>query len=223
MIDPKLLKRIKACLALATSANEHEAALALTKARELMDAYGVTEEDLAMADIGNATARGSRNNRPAGWESILSVTVCRALGVTALLDEQRDRRFVGRGPAPDIAAYAFLTLFRHLKRARGEYIARQLRRCSLARKRARADAFCEGWAGAVFTKIAGLYPKREDDTAIEQYLAATFGQLVSTAPRAASGGRTDRDRWSGWDQGAKVDLHHGVGGSGLTPGQITHG
>lgn len=223
MIDPKLLKRIKACLALAASANEHEAALALTKARELMDAYGVTDDDLASADIGDATARGSRNNRPAGWESILSATVCRALGVTALLDDVRDRRFVGRGPAPEIAAYAFTTLYRHLKRARGEYIARQLRRCSLARKRARADAFCEGWAGAVFTKIARLYPKREDDAAIEQYLTATFGQLVPAGTRAASGGRTDRDRWRGWDQGAQVDLHHGVGGGGLTPGRIAHG
>ena len=41
MIDKALLAKIRKCLALARSANEHEAAAALAKARQLMEEHGV--------------------------------------------------------------------------------------------------------------------------------------------------------------------------------------
>lgn len=46
-----LMAKIKKCLALAQSANEHEAALALEKARALMEEHGVSAEDLQLSDV----------------------------------------------------------------------------------------------------------------------------------------------------------------------------
>lgn len=39
----KVLDKIRKCLALSTSSNEHEAAAALRQARKLMDAHGITD------------------------------------------------------------------------------------------------------------------------------------------------------------------------------------
>lgn len=215
MIDPALLKKIRKCLALSSSANEHEAAAALATARRLMAEHGVTEEALAMAEIEEATARASRTKRPPRWESYLVAAIHRALDVVGLIDERGDRTFVGRGPRAEIAAYAFAALFRQLKKARAEYIGTKLRRCKPGRKRARADAFCEGWAASVLGKIIAIAPEWEEDPLAQQYLAERFPHAVTVNSRsgAPSGAVGTGDWFNGRAAGQAVELHHGVGGS----------
>ncbi|WPZ06581.1 DUF2786 domain-containing protein [Pelagerythrobacter marinus] len=215
MIDKSLLAKIRKCFALASSSNEHEAAAALAKARALMDEHGVDEAQLAMAEIAEATARASRTIKPPKWENFLCFAVRRALGVTAFIDSGGDRTYVGRGPAPEIAAYAFAVLFRRLKAARKDYIASHLRRCRPGRKRQRADIFCEAWSMAVFSKIAALKPEQEEDELVGRYLAEHHPGLVEGNSRsAAMKGRGVWDDWSrGHRAGRDVDLHSGVGGA----------
>ncbi|MBB5987429.1 DUF2786 domain-containing protein [Sphingobium lignivorans] len=186
-MDKALLAKIRKCLALARSANEHEA----------------------------AAARASRTVKPPKWEALLCQAVRRALGVIVFLDARGDRTYVGRAPAPEIAAYAFAVLFRQLKAARADYIARHLKRCKPGRKRQRADIFCEGWASSVYRKIADLLPERPEDGLVSQYLAERHPGLVQVDVRgAAMKGRSVWDDWSrGHSAGSKVDLHTGVGGS----------
>ncbi|MEO7691296.1 MAG: DUF2786 domain-containing protein [Sphingomonas sp.] len=220
MSRKQLLEKIRKCLALAASANEHEAAAALAKARALMEEHGVDQDDVAMAEVEEAAARGSRAQRPALWETILCNGVCIALDVTSFIDLARDRRFIGRGASPEIAAYAFKVLFRHLQRARAEYIAKELKRCKLARKRARADAFCEGWVRAVQRAMTALAPEHRDDPLVDQYLAVHHPGLVEVKARAAKiDGKTSNDYWNGIARGRSVDLNKGVG-VGLAPKAI---
>lgn len=47
MTREKVLDRIRKCLALSKSANEHEAAAALRQAQKMMDQHGVSEDDVA--------------------------------------------------------------------------------------------------------------------------------------------------------------------------------
>ncbi|UCU92660.1 DUF2786 domain-containing protein [Hydrogenophaga taeniospiralis] len=47
MTRDEALKKIKKCLALSRSANEHEAAAALRHAQKLMQAFSLAEEDMA--------------------------------------------------------------------------------------------------------------------------------------------------------------------------------
>ncbi len=215
MIDKALLAKIKKCMALARSSNEHEAAAALAKARALMEEHGVTDAQLELAEVDKATARASRTVKPLMWETFLSSTVDRALNVVSFIDANGDRTFVGRGPTSTIAAYAFAVLFRQLKRARTDYIARHLKRCRPGRKRQRADVFCEAWALAVYRKIVALLPERAPDDLVKRYLVERHPSLVNVSVRGAStkGRGTSDDFWRGHSAGWQVDLNQGVGGA----------
>lgn len=222
-MDKKILNKIRKCLALARSGNENEAAAALAKARELMDAHGVTDEQLELADIEEATARACRVRRPPEWDVILANTVCRALGVTRYLDARGDRAFVGRGASAEIASYAYAVLFRRLKAERAAYIKTHLKRCKPARKRLRADVFCEAWAGMVYLKIKALIPERTPDPLVRQYLETHRPDLVTVKPRKAnrSGGRTDNDSLRGALAGSEVNLNAGLQGGDTAPLALT--
>lgn len=217
MTRAEALQKIRKCLALATSANEHEAAAALAKARELMEAYEVSDGDVELADVEETTARASRTMRPPAWESILCDTVRRALNVLVYLDERGDRVYVGVGPRAEIAGYAFTALFRRLKAARGEYIRKHLRRCKPGRKRQRADIFCQGWAVAVHRKIAALAPVGQSDPLLQRYMQERHSGLVTVKNRAAQlkGEIGWRDYSNGADAGRAVDLHAGVGANAV--------
>lgn len=174
--------------------------------------HRISEEELADSDIEEHSIRGSRNERPSLWENALCAAVQRALNVRCYIDEDRNRRYIGYGPSAEIAAYAFHTLFRRLKIARREYIKARLRRCSLARKRLRADAFCEGWALAVFTKVRSLAPARATDDRLNTYLERRHPGLVKVGTRSVGDGDAvaNRDYWNGHREGRQIDLHHGV-------------
>lgn len=211
----ELLARIRKCLALGKSANENEAAAAIGKARTLMDAHGISDDDIALSEIGEAEARGSRTQKTSLWEEALCCTVRHALGCKVILHGWTlDRIYIGKGAAPDVAAYAFAVLFRKLKAARAEYVRTVLKRCGPARKRQRADVFCEAWAYAVYAQVRRLMPKAELDPLIGQYLTRTYPSLVTVDVRAASqkGRSTDDDYWRGASAGRKVELHNAVGG-----------
>lgn len=220
MIDKVILAKVRKCLALSRSANEHEAAAALAKARQLMEEHGITDAMLAMADIGEKTAKASGNRRPPHWESILAKTVCHALSVRQFVTGAGDRNFIGRDPRPEIACYAFAVLFRQLKRARADYIASQLKRCKPGRKRSRADTFCEGWAAAVFLKVKDLMPEPQPDPVVDHYLVETHPSLVAIDSRRANQARAANDFWRGHDKGRSVDLNIAVGSSTTAPLQI---
>ena len=217
-----LLKKIQRCMALSKSANEHEATTALAIAQRLIAQYGVDQDELDTLDVEEATARRHPSQTAPRWETLLASAVVRAIRCSQILDG-RERRFVGIGPAPEIAAYAFTVLLRQIKRARGRYIAEQLPRVrTAARKRARADAYCEGWATSVFTAIAALYPRLEPEERVTNHLAKRFGdQLTTIESRAAKGARTDNDWLHGRIAGSKVELHHGVDRSAAAPVLLT--
>lgn len=214
-MNTALLAKIRKCLALAKSSNEHEAAAAMAKARALIDEHGLTFEDIALSEIGEAKAKGSKTQRPPLWEEALCMTVRHAIGCKVVISADLHRIYIGPGPAPEIASYAFGVLFRQLKSARQEYIRLHLKRCQPGRKRQRADIFCEAWARAVYAKVKALMPLVPSNAATNAYIARRFDNLAKVDARSAStkGGRLDHDYWRGAAAGSAVDLAHGVGGS----------
>lgn len=208
----ELLAKIKKCLALSKSANEHEASAALAKARQLMDEYGLDQSDVDMVDVEEAPVKGGGAVHPARWEQLLVLTITRAIPCHPIGIEEDGWRFIGLTPAPEIASYAFVSLFRKLRAARKDYMATKLKRVQSAhRKTQRADAFAEAWAEAVFVKVAQLYPKQETDALVRQYLAKHYTDLVPAKKRSSTIGKGgDNDRYNGWKQGRDVELNHGV-------------
>ena len=215
MTRAELLARIKKCLALAASADEYEGAAALAKARALMDEHGVDQVEIATADVGEARAKGGGAWTPSRWENLLATSVKRAIPVELIAVGDEGWAFVGLTPAPEIAAYAFTTLFRQLKRARADYRATKLTRVRIAsRKTARADAFAEGWALAVWRAVAAIYPAREPDELVRGWLERRYPSTVPLSPRdSKAGARGENDRLRGHAAGRDVQLHQGVGAS----------
>ncbi|WP_066546730.1 DUF7168 domain-containing protein [Sphingomonas sp. CCH15-F11] len=212
-----LIERIRKCLALAHSSNEHEAAAALAKAQALMREHGIDRADVAFDE---ATASGNRCQRPPAWEGNLLWAVTRAIPCKAFLDGKQ-YRFVGRSPSAELAAYAFTVLHRQLKRARSTYIEAKLRRVRPGRKTARADIFCEGWVQTVTRKIEAMAPPADRDEALVKHVAAKF-QLQTIAGRDP--GKVDnatnwKDYLNGVASGRAADLHRPMG-AGAEPARL---
>jgi len=220
-MNKTVLAKIKKCLALARSANEHEAATALAKACELMDQHGIDEEDIGLGDVAEAIARASRTIKPPLWEGMLSATVCHAVGVRCLINRDGDRVFVGVQSRAEIAGYAFSVLFRQLKRARADYIKARLKRCGPSRKRGRADVFCEGWASGAYQAIVQLVSKAEPGAIVERYLEKQYPHARPVDSRAAKAKRADDDFHNGYDGGRNASLHQAVGGGAAAPLALT--
>lgn len=146
-----IIAKIKKCLALAKSSNEHEAAAALRQAQKLMQAHGISDLDIEHADVQEESARAGAFLKPARWEGALAGIVgtafgCRTIFMADPLAGVGRWKFVGVAPTAEIARYAFEVLFRQAKRARAHYIKTALKRCTTTRAR-RADLFCDGWVG----------------------------------------------------------------------------
>ncbi len=83
--DPKfdkVIQRIRKCLALGTSPEPHEAAAALRQARKLMDQYGISDDQVKLADVNEKSASAGRDAQtPPSWITDLARIICEAFGV----------------------------------------------------------------------------------------------------------------------------------------------
>jgi hypothetical protein len=117
------------------------------------------------------------------------------------------------GANPEVAQYAFLVLFRQLKRARSEYIKERLKRCKPAAKTRRADLFCAGWVHAVRVGALGQFlPENPYQAAIDAFNVKHHPALVE-GRTVVRGGRDCGDSFAGYLRGQKARLHRGVGGA----------
>lgn len=189
MIDPKVLGKIKKCLALSSSDNPHEAAAAMRQAHALMSAHGVSAEQITMADIGeaHASSRTMARNKPAQWEGALAAMVGKAFGGQMMLQRsvaidkpkmvlnQGSYVFVGIAAQTQVAAYTFDVLARKCKKARSAWIAEKLEGLTGMRggKRtatALGDEFALGWVGQVVRLVQEFAHPEPVDAAITAYI-----------------------------------------------------
>lgn len=220
----KIFEKIKKCLALSASSNEHEAESALRQARALMEKYGIDDQDMLAYEVSEQRAKSGAKRKPVSYENALACRVadafgCRVIFITpALWNSQGQWSFICCGVAPEIASYAFQVLLRQCKRARTEHISTKLKRCKIATKTRRADLFCEGWMYAVSGKIAALAENEQQTSAIDAYVAKHFPSLKSLDSRDRNDGRKLRDHeyddfTLGGHAGKNAELNRGVGGT----------
>ena len=176
-IDPteleRVIRKIKHCLALSASSNEHEAAAAMRQAQKLMAKYRLTETQVNLSDVGMAHGAQAKSKRET-WECLLSTVVgevfeCRPL--TSITWCSRSLRrvekavFVGVRPAPEIAKYAYDTLHRQCVIARKAYTDKVRRGelpTSKASPKTRGNHFALYWVGEVRGKLLALVPTGEE-------------------------------------------------------------
>lgn len=219
-----ILEKIKKCLALSASSNEHEAAAALRQARALMEKHGINDADVLAAGAGEKNAKSSASSTPSNWETMLASYVARGFGCSLLFSPGLFRnsgnwKFIGVGAAPEIATYAFTVLYRQLKRQRAEHIKTKLKRCKTATKTRRADLYCEGWVHAAAGKIAALAGTPEQEQAIDAYKAKHYPATCALNARDRNESRNLSDRdvmdyWQGQHSGRDAELNRGMGADG---------
>lgn len=210
MTKKEVLEKIKKCLALSASSNEHEAETAMRQARALMEKHGIDDADVLAAGAGEHKTTSSVQSTPPNWETMLANYVARGFGCKLIFSpgwfhESGNWKFIGVGAAPEIAAYAFAVLYRQLKRQRTEHIKTKLKRCKTATKTRRADLFCEGWVHAAAGKIAALAGTPEQDQVIAAYVDKHYPSLSNLNSRDRNDGRKLNEH-------EYADYHHGSRG-----------
>jgi hypothetical protein len=218
------LEKIKKCLRLSKSSNEHEAAAALRQAQTLMREHGVSATDVQLSDVieHKTRARSSTTNR---WEALLARTVAEAFGCEwfsvirrellpgLALRKVRDVVFIGVGSSAEVAAYSYDVLQRQLVRARGAHVAKQPASCKPITKTARGDQFALGWVCAVADLVERFAGNDAERLLIEQYMATKHPNLTSSKPRDRAVGRNVRsdDFGAGVRAGQGARLDRGIG------------
>lgn len=174
----RILDKIRKCLALSASSNEHEAAAALRQAYKLMQMHGLSEQDVAAAEARECAAKAGVKQRPPLWETLLASQIAKGFGCQVFFASGYSRnagewRFIGCGEAAEVAQYAFEVLQRQARRAREAHIQAHLKRCR-AHKTRRADLFSEGWVRAVAGKISEFCGTEQQAAVINAYLAVHY-------------------------------------------------
>jgi hypothetical protein len=187
----RALNRIKKCLALGQSANEHEAEAALRQAQVLMQRYQIDENDPALLGVTETVGRSMGNQRPAQWEVNLAASVARIYGcewmyrmvpkwVRKEIPGEFGWVFVGVDPAPEIAQYAMAVMLRQCQRARRDYMATELKRVRhAANKTARADQYCRGWVYAATKAVQQFAGQSQMSDQVAEYMRLNHPKLTT--------------------------------------------
>lgn len=226
MTRDQALDKIKKCLALASSSNPHEAAAGLRQAQKLMAEFGLTETDVSLADVSEASC-STRLKKATPWELTLANLVADAFGCDIFCSRRgrltlslsirtlREYVFVGVGAAPEAASYAYDVLSRQCARDRLAHIRKQPKACKPITKTARGDQFALGWVQGVRELVESFSGVDRNGKLIEQYMADRHPDLqeVTIKDRAKGRNVSHNDIHQGRIPGSQARLNHGVGGT----------
>ena len=185
MDKAKILDKIKKCLALSKSANEHEAALALKHAQALMQEYGLSLDDVVMSDVAEYGVKAPQTLPSWHWQL---VHICGlAFGCEHWLVSGwggGKMVFAGLHGRPELAAYAYEVLLRQLKQARRAFIKNELSRVRLAKNKTyRADQFCAGWVDTVRATVKAFARTDAEKALMKSYMENHHGGMREAKAR----------------------------------------
>ncbi len=218
----KILDKIRKCLRLSKSSNEHEAAAALRQAQKLMQQLGLSHADVLAADVSDSKAKSGSASRPVSWEAYLANVCCSAFGCEVIfeagawVDMWRRRagswQFVGCDGRAELCSYAFVVLARRLRVARSAYIKSKLQRCKRKTQVARADQYCIGWIACVEKTVIDFARTDADRQAVAAWISATGIKLKSTSIASRKVRGATGDALAGLLDGGSVRLDRPIDG-----------
>ncbi|MDN5625831.1 MAG: DUF2786 domain-containing protein [Acinetobacter sp.] len=224
MTREEAILKIKKCLALAKSANENEAAIALRQAQALMREFQI---DPDLLDIVEASCDSKATKTPQAWEASLVLLIARAMQCKPIFSSgssawgiKASWTFIGVDPAPEVASYTFDVLYRQVIRSRKNFIETTLKRVTVKKNKVRrADLFCEGWVDSVKHLITGLDIETPANTKdrITKYMNQTHSKLGSFTPKDRNKGKALNDRaandyHAGKQSGKSAQLNQAMNG-----------
>jgi len=219
------IEKIKKCLRLSKSANEHEAAQALKQAQILMQQFGITDIDVQLSEIKESSLKVPLSIPI--WQHWLFAVCTRTFGVDGYIEmaiyastgkKKAQYRFYGIPPKPELAAYAYEILLRQLRAARQKYMKEELSRVRLAKNKTyRADKFCEGWVMAASSQVKNFAISESEQQQLQAY-REELNLNDKAKPRTVKPSQSvkqndDMDLLEGFMKGKDAQLNHGVNGA----------
>lgn len=212
----KILNKIKKCMALGESANEHEAAAAMRQARKLMEKHGLTESHVGLAEFGEQGVNIGYQRFPL-WATSLASVVGTAFQCSTY-SSWRSIDYVGRKENTVVAAYCLECLMRQIRKARQDFVKSlpSYGRAFSSLKREKADAFCEGWVTAVADKVREFASPltEQEKSRHREYLTDVKECKVNKAKDRKSATESSNANLLaaslGYSAGKDVQLHHGM-------------
>lgn len=211
-----VLEKIKKCLALNKSANEHEAAQAMKQAQVLMKKYEVDAVDVVLSEVSEKGCDRQMAFKLASWQWKVAKMVADIFGCESY-KRGKTMMFYGLGNRAEIAAYTFDVVYRQISVARREF----LKTCQ-ARKPANrtylADQFCEGWLAGAWNKVKKFEMSDEEKTVMDGYTEKEHKGMPIAATRDAKSSKLEGTSVAlealmlGNEAGKKVQLHHAMNG-----------
>lgn len=219
------LSKIKKCLALAKSANAHEAAAAMRQAQKLMAEHALDLASVELSEVVEERARAAMNSMPK-WEVRLANMVGDAFGCRVIWTKTRRLIgayrtttdtvvvFIGSATGAQVARYAFEVLSRQCAKLRLAHIQAQPKSCKPITRTARGDHFAGGWVTGVEGLVSKFAGNDADQLLIEQYVSVKFPDLEDKQVKSRAVGRNvkDDDAMKGYMAGKNAQLNHGLGG-----------
>lgn len=195
----RILRRIKKCLALSSSDNEHEAAAALRQAKRMMDKYGIdaTEASAPDYEVHDLSSGKIHKSRLTQAEKALYSLVARFFGCS-LYSDRGWPVIVGVSPAPKIVEYAANVLLRQMRRGYDEVAAdiekRAGRDIGVSFKRKARHSYSVAWAVSVESKVrefaAAIMPEQQKGH--ENAASKHWGMDASKVKRATIRGVSEK-------------------------------
>jgi hypothetical protein len=200
----KALEKIRKCLNLSKSMNEHEAATALRQATKLMQEFDVNPLEASAPRIDKltietATAQGFP------WESCLAGVIGKSLGLRVYVTKWNSSvTFYGNADRMKVAEYAYDALRGAIREARKQYVkslsGRGMARTEVNRLR---KAYAIGFAYAVGNQVTALVETPEEAFAIDSWKAKNSLTIRKTGRRVNVDSR-------GYAEGASAGQKHGL-------------
>lgn len=211
------LEKIRKCLALAESANEHEAAAAMRHARKLMDKFNL-DLDENFFELKEQLLDTEFSRAPA-WFQSLGATIGSAFGCSFYVGRNK-AYFVGPGVSSDTAGYCLNVVNRLLHQKRKEFMKiPKVKYSSSADKRMMSTAFCEGFVIGVHDAIKDFAEPYSDEISEQhaKYMETAMNKNVydskakSSLEKNGLNSKTAFAARNGINNGKEVEIHQGVG------------
>ena len=210
----KAIARIKKCMALSKSPNEHEAAAAMRQAQKLMASHGISEEDVdesaVISDFVDHDDYEYAARKPLVIVAV-SKLMRQAFGVEAVWERSPTHkhrvRYFGTQPAVVLATYSHTVVYRAANAAWRKYLKENP--WMKGRRNARAS-FVLGWCQAVTDKVVALSPDPEVAARIERKKLEHYGGALT---EAGTGSRSlySSVHGDGAQRGREFDINRPVG------------
>lgn len=210
----KIIDKICKCMRLSESCNPNEAAAAIRQARNMMKKYGISEEQVLVSEVKEASVSSGLDYKPPYWVLALSNIIAQAFGCRTFLfrKERQNRyfRFIGVGHSPEICSYTFEVLHRRLRRARKDFVW-GLNVETKKEKTRRGDVFAQAWLFRIAQLVSDFANTQEAKKAVDEYVQQNYGETVDLYSRPKEMDNPDyEDILSGMRAANEVDLHRPV-------------